>query len=68
VAKLTGVGFVASRNRTFCMTPQDVPGPVIAMQTLAPWLAAIVPPAEPVWTITPAATRHTPGDALRPAA
>jgi hypothetical protein len=30
------------------MTPEDVPGPRIDIETLFPWLAAIAPAAEPV--------------------
>lgn len=30
------------------MTPEDVPGPVVDIQTLFPWLAAITPAQEPV--------------------
>ncbi len=29
------------------MTPEDVPGPVVDIQTLFPWLAAITPAQEP---------------------
>jgi hypothetical protein len=30
------------------MTPEDMPGPVIDIHTLFPWLAAITPTQEPV--------------------
>jgi hypothetical protein len=30
------------------MTPEDIPGPVVDIQSLFPWLAAIVPAQEPV--------------------
>jgi hypothetical protein len=30
------------------MTPEDMPGPVVDIQTLFPWLAAITPAQEPV--------------------
>jgi hypothetical protein len=29
------------------MSPADVPGPIITIETLLPWLAAIVPAQEP---------------------
>jgi hypothetical protein len=29
------------------MTPQDVPGPIITIESLSPWLAAIAPAEEP---------------------
>lgn len=29
------------------MTPQDVPGPIITIESLFPWLAAITPVQEP---------------------
>jgi hypothetical protein len=30
------------------MTPQDVPGQIITIESLFPWLSAIVPAQEPV--------------------
>jgi hypothetical protein len=30
------------------MTPQDVPGEIVAIEALFPWLSAIVPAQEPV--------------------
>jgi hypothetical protein len=30
------------------MTPQDVPGEIVTIEALFPWLAAIVPAQEPV--------------------
>ncbi len=29
------------------MTPQDVPGPLVTIESLFPWLAAIMPAQEP---------------------
>ena len=29
------------------MTPQDVPGPIVTIDSLYPWLAAITPAQEP---------------------
>jgi hypothetical protein len=29
------------------MTPQDVPGPIVTIDSLFPWLAAITPTQEP---------------------
>ncbi|HKE77910.1 MAG TPA: hypothetical protein VKB54_01335 [Solirubrobacteraceae bacterium] len=29
------------------MTPQDVPGPIVTIDSLFPWLAAITPAEEP---------------------
>jgi hypothetical protein len=29
------------------MTPQDVPGPIVTIESLFPWLAAITPAQEP---------------------
>jgi hypothetical protein len=30
------------------MTPEDVPGPIVTVESLFPWLTAIVPAQEPV--------------------
>jgi hypothetical protein len=30
------------------MTPQDIPGEIVTIESLFPWLAAIVPTQEPV--------------------
>jgi hypothetical protein len=30
------------------MTPQDVPGRIVTIESLLPWLAAIVPAQEPI--------------------
>jgi hypothetical protein len=29
------------------MTPRDVPGPIVTIESLFPWLAAITPAVEP---------------------
>ena len=35
------------------MTPQDVPGPLVTIDSLFPWLAAITPAEEPPRPIRP---------------
>ena len=35
------------------MTPQDVPGEIVTIESLFPWLTAIVPAQEPVRPIRP---------------
>jgi hypothetical protein len=42
------------------MTPQDVPGEIVSIETLFPWLSAIVPAQEPVRSL-----RSEPEDADR---
>ena len=41
------------------MTPQDVPGPIITIESLFPWLAAIAPAEEPPRPALPELTRAT---------
>jgi hypothetical protein len=48
------------------MTPRDVPGPVITIETLTPWLQAIAPAVEPV-RAPPPGPEPAP-EPLRPAA
>jgi hypothetical protein len=50
------------------MTPQDVPGPVITVETLTPWLQAIIPAVEPVRPVAPRPVPAEPDEPLRPAA
>jgi hypothetical protein len=35
------------------MTPQDVPGPLVTIEALFPWLAAITPAEEPLRPLKP---------------
>jgi hypothetical protein len=35
------------------MTPQDVPGPIVTIDSLFPWLAAITPAEEPPRPLKP---------------
>ena len=35
------------------MTPQDVPGPIVTIDSLYPWLAAITPAQEPPRPLKP---------------
>jgi hypothetical protein len=35
------------------MTPEDVPGPLVTIESLFPWLAAITPAQEPVRPMGP---------------
>jgi hypothetical protein len=35
------------------MTPEDVPGPLVTIESLFPWLAAITPAQEPVRPMQP---------------
>jgi hypothetical protein len=44
------------------MTPQDVPGPVITIESLTAWLQAIAPAVEPVRPL-----RSRPAEAPAPA-
>jgi hypothetical protein len=37
---------VKERTQEITMTPEDVPGPAIAIDELFPWLALIVPAAQ----------------------
>jgi hypothetical protein len=41
------------------MTPQDVPGPIVTIESLSPWLAAIAPAEEP-----PSPARPEPAPAM----
>jgi hypothetical protein len=41
------------------MTPQDVPGPLVTIESLFPWLAAITPAQEPR-TVRPQAPEAAP--------
>jgi hypothetical protein len=47
------------------MTPEDMPGPLVDIQTLFPWLAAITPAQEPA---RPKPQPAQPAPALRDAA
>jgi len=38
------------------MTPQDVPGPVISVQSLFPWLSAVTPKRQPLSSPAPKPT------------
>jgi hypothetical protein len=46
------------------MTPQDLPGPIITIESLFPWLGAIAPAVEPPRTLP----RPAPAPARRKAA
>jgi hypothetical protein len=35
-------------TKVAAMTPQDVPGEIVTIEALFPWLAAIVPAQEPI--------------------
>jgi hypothetical protein len=35
-------------RKAVTMTPQDMPGPLVEIESLFPWLAAIAPAPEPV--------------------
>ena len=47
------------------MTPQDVPGPLVTIDSLFPWLAAITPAQEPPRPVKP---KPQPAPRLRDAA
>jgi hypothetical protein len=49
------------------MTPQDMPGPLVTIEALYPWLAAITPAQEPR-PIRPQPGGRTPNTRLREAA
>jgi hypothetical protein len=47
------------------MTPEDIPGPLVTIESLFPWLAAITPAQEPPRPVEP---KPEPAPPLRDAA